>query len=182
MVRTAYLGFPAAPKESAFGDMRPFGANLIALEVLHKRFLEISHGLVVLLNQFGEIIESASNAGAVDLLTNLDPIHLEFPHEVYQPFVRPEVFGNLGDHQSAAVDSLLILVTSEPSLTQQDHLLPMIPGRVADQQRDQVDHRYVCPEDVAAEVLDREQTEVISRIGRDLFQVVYDVDGAARGK
>jgi hypothetical protein len=34
------------------------------------------------------------------------------------------------------------------------------------------DHRHMCPENVAVEILNREQTEVVSGIGRDLLQVV----------
>ena len=67
-------------------------------------------------------------------------------------------------------------------MSQQNHLLPVIPDRVADQEGDYVDHRHMCPENVAVEILNREQTEVVSGIGRDLLQVVYDIDRATRGK
>lgn len=58
----------------------------------------------------------------------------------------------------------------------------MVPDRVADKERDRVDHGDVSPKDVAVQVLNSEKTEVVSGIGRDLFQVVHDVDGSAEAR
>lgn len=97
---------------------------------------------------------------------------------MHHALISPIVLGNLGHQQGSTVDPLLVRVTPEPSLSEEDHLFPVIPDRVADQDCDRVDHGNVRPKNIAVQVLDGEKTEVVSRIGRDLFQVVHDVDGS----
>lgn len=177
--RSAYFGLPSTTQESTLRDLRSLRSDLIPLQVLDERLLEVSNGLVVLLDQLGKVVKSPSNTGAVDLLTDFDTVYLQLAHQMHHSLIRSIVLRHLSHQQGSAVDPLLVGVTSEPSLSKEDHFFPMIPDRVANEDGDCVDHGYVSPEDVSAQILNCEQTEVVSRVGRDFLEIVNDVDGSA---
>lgn len=49
------------PKEPAFADCRPRLPNLTALEVQNKVLLKLAHGLVVILDEVGELAHAAAD-------------------------------------------------------------------------------------------------------------------------
>jgi hypothetical protein len=105
---SAHLFLSADAQEASLAVHRSFVGNLSSFEVLDEVLFEIRHGVVVLLDHLGEVLQPPADGRVIDRRTNLDTIDLELPHQSEEAFIASVVFPDLGDHKSSREDLCLI--------------------------------------------------------------------------